>query len=478
MAIEFARARFISRSKGGNAVRSAAYNARDTLESERTGERFSYQDQGTLAFHEIMLPEGASDRFADPSTLWNAAERAEGRKDSQVAREIVLALPADAEITDKDRIVLARSFAEENFVDKGLATQLDIHVPHSGDSQAVNHHAHLLVTTRRIEGDSFERLKFQDSSVRAINGRPIVTKAEQWGEVWAQHQDAYFRANGKGISVDPVAPVPGAHIGPKRFRHPQDLRITSNAQVREVNAKIARNPAAVAEHLGQRPFDGRALGRFLSKHIADPEERNEVQKKVRDLQHDALERASWADRGSLGQKLSVEDVARQLSPAYAKHLEEATALRRKADKADWVRNRQDVEKERADYRIEERWAKMSLVQKAAHLVGAKVRPVGALQDIELNLWSNEAGRADYTITKWSIRKQAYLADLDTADRLAKAELHEIRPPEKISLWQRAQAELQKRQKIALNARHALDKMASDDKLIARARRAHNHAQTL
>ena len=57
MAIEFARARFISRSKGGNAVRSAAYNARDTLESERTGERFSYQDQGTLAFHEIMLPK-------------------------------------------------------------------------------------------------------------------------------------------------------------------------------------------------------------------------------------------------------------------------------------------------------------------------------------------------------------------------------------------------------------------------------------
>ena len=43
--------------------------------------------------------------------LWNAAEAAERRKDAQVAREIVLALPANAELTIEDRIELARSFA-------------------------------------------------------------------------------------------------------------------------------------------------------------------------------------------------------------------------------------------------------------------------------------------------------------------------------------------------------------------------------
>jgi len=40
MAIQFARARYLSRAAGGNAVRSAAYNARDAIESQRTGEVF------------------------------------------------------------------------------------------------------------------------------------------------------------------------------------------------------------------------------------------------------------------------------------------------------------------------------------------------------------------------------------------------------------------------------------------------------
>ena len=38
MAIAFARARYIGRSTGGVAVRSAAYNARASITDERTGE--------------------------------------------------------------------------------------------------------------------------------------------------------------------------------------------------------------------------------------------------------------------------------------------------------------------------------------------------------------------------------------------------------------------------------------------------------
>ena len=54
-------------------------------------------------------------------------------QDAQLAREIVLALPANAELTTEDRIELARRFAIENFVSKGLAVQLDVHAPHAGD---------------------------------------------------------------------------------------------------------------------------------------------------------------------------------------------------------------------------------------------------------------------------------------------------------------------------------------------------------
>jgi len=43
LAIEFARARYISRGSGGSAVRSAAYNGREEIAAERTGEVFYFR---------------------------------------------------------------------------------------------------------------------------------------------------------------------------------------------------------------------------------------------------------------------------------------------------------------------------------------------------------------------------------------------------------------------------------------------------
>jgi len=59
MAIQFARCEYISRSTGGNACRKAAYNARIAVVCERTGETFSYQTKGEVAYHEVLLPSGA-----------------------------------------------------------------------------------------------------------------------------------------------------------------------------------------------------------------------------------------------------------------------------------------------------------------------------------------------------------------------------------------------------------------------------------
>ena len=57
--------------------------------------------------HAVLLPEGADPRLGEAGALWNAAEAAEKRKDAQVARELVVALPADRELTTEDRIELA-----------------------------------------------------------------------------------------------------------------------------------------------------------------------------------------------------------------------------------------------------------------------------------------------------------------------------------------------------------------------------------
>ena len=205
MAIQFARARYISRASGGSAVRSAAYNERAAIVSDRTGEVFYFKHCDAPEHHDVLLPEGAAGRFADSAVLWNAAEAAERRKDAQVAREIVLALPANANLSNEDRIALARSFAEQHFVSKGLVVQLDVHRPHEGDSESerANWHAHLLIPTRRLEGEGFAAKKARDldPEVRRAGGRAVVADGEAWGELWRDHQNRYFVEHESRASV-------------------------------------------------------------------------------------------------------------------------------------------------------------------------------------------------------------------------------------------------------------------------------------
>ena len=283
MAIAFARARYLSRATGGNAVRSAAYNAREAITAERTGELFHFRHRDSPAHHEVLLPEGADARLSDAATLWNAAEAAEKRKDSQVAREIVLALPADRQLTTADRIELARTFAEQHFVAKGLAVQLDVHAPHRerGEGEGAwaegtggdhtNWHAHLLITTRRIEGDHFAATKARDldPEVRKAGTRTLVTDAEAWGETWRAHQDRYFQEHGIELRVDATAAHPGEHIGPVRMRKVDSPAAARAETLRTANEEAARDPAQVLAALTRNnaTFTERELDRYLQKHL-------------------------------------------------------------------------------------------------------------------------------------------------------------------------------------------------------------------
>ena len=279
MGIQFARARYISRSSGGSAVRSAAYNARDAITAARTGELFYFKHRNAPEHHAVLLPDGAAAKFSDSAVLWNAAEAAEKRKDAQVAREIVLALPADAALTSEDRIDLAKSFAAQHFVAKGLAVQLDVHGPHEGEleSERANWHAHLLITTRRIEGDAFSARKARDldPEVRQAGGRAVVADAEAWGALWRDHQNRFFQAHGLNIRVDPTATHVGQHIGPVRMRK-ADTGIAERADLlRQANEAAARDPDQVLATLTRNnaTFSERDLDRHLGKHISDDGER-------------------------------------------------------------------------------------------------------------------------------------------------------------------------------------------------------------
>ena len=104
---------------------------RSTARSDLTGEKYSFADRHDLEHHEILLPKGAPEEMRDFEVFWNKAQMAEKRINSQEAKELLLALPANPEITDKMRLEMTRGFVQEHFVDHGVGAQFDIHSSHA-----------------------------------------------------------------------------------------------------------------------------------------------------------------------------------------------------------------------------------------------------------------------------------------------------------------------------------------------------------
>lgn len=274
MAIQFARCQYVSRTNGGNACRKASYNQRETVKCERTGEVFSFKDRGGNLHHEILLPGGVDQKFKKSAVLWNAAENAEKRKNSQVAKEFVIALPDDKEITLEDRIELTRRFSQIHFVDKGVAVQLDLHAPHEeeglspGLSPSENWHAHLLVTTRRFSEDGLKlgaKARDLDPIVRYGN----VVEADVWGEIWRDLQNEYFEEKGYEIRVDPIGIVPQEHLGPVRMRHHMNEAILRSQLLLKANEKLSQDPQNIIEEITRHKavFSQKDVDTFLRKHV-------------------------------------------------------------------------------------------------------------------------------------------------------------------------------------------------------------------
>lgn len=74
MAIYHFTTKIIKASAGKNAVASAAYQAGQSLYSDRTGQTFSYTHKEEVMHTGILLPENAPERLRDRATLWNEVE--------------------------------------------------------------------------------------------------------------------------------------------------------------------------------------------------------------------------------------------------------------------------------------------------------------------------------------------------------------------------------------------------------------------
>ncbi|WP_435641774.1 MobQ family relaxase [Micavibrio aeruginosavorus] len=152
MAIYHCSLRVFSRADGHSAVAAAAYRAGAVLHDERRGHTHRYHNRKGVVASFIITPPQAPEITRNRVTLWNAVEAAETRKNSRVAREIILALPH--ELPAPARESLTRDMALWLVERYNVAVDTSLHSPVDGDGHDPrNHHAHLLFTTREVTKD-------------------------------------------------------------------------------------------------------------------------------------------------------------------------------------------------------------------------------------------------------------------------------------------------------------------------------------
>lgn len=274
MAIEFASLTYVKRSKGHNVCRRAAYNSCTKITDNQSNHVFDYSDRKAPVYHDVMLPKEASEIYKDISILWNVVEAHEIRKDAQVAKELLLALPCDIGVTLDDKIALARGFCQKNFVDHGIICQIDINVEqqeknkqdaNDPNNQGLlnNWYAKILMPTRTCIDESFG-LKATHLDVDVRGGR-VVGSDKRWGSLWGEHQNAYFEEKGIAVRVEPVGV-----LAQKRSSPGGKLLVESyNTKIKLKNRQDALKVPLVAEALLKKAstFDRDTVKRFAQKHI-------------------------------------------------------------------------------------------------------------------------------------------------------------------------------------------------------------------
>lgn len=179
MAIYHLSVKIIGRNSGRSSVAAACYRSGDTITNQYDGLTHDYSKKNWIEHTEIMLPSNAPDSFKDRSILWNSVEMAEKSSNSQLAREVEIALPR--EINLEQQTALIRAYIEQNFTSQGMCADVAIHNPpvtdskhrpldsdgnptHDTDKMTFNNpHAHIMLTMRLLNEQGEWQSKYQKS---------------------------------------------------------------------------------------------------------------------------------------------------------------------------------------------------------------------------------------------------------------------------------------------------------------------------
>ncbi len=304
MAITHFTPQLISRGEGRSAVAAAAYRHCARMENEREGSVADFSRKPGMVHDEFVLPADAPEwvraLVADRSVagaseaFWNKVEAFETRKDAQLAKEFILALPR--ELTTEQNIAMMREFVAEQVSARGLVADWVYH-----DAPG-NPHVHLMTTLRPLTDDGFGGKKVP---VIGEDGQPVRSKAGQivyklWAgdkanflalrEAWYAAQNKHLELNGHDIRVDGrsyaergIDLEPTSHIGvaskniqrvaEAEGREARLERLAMHEETRRENARrIERRPEIVLDVIAREKsvFDERDVAKYLHRYVDDP----------------------------------------------------------------------------------------------------------------------------------------------------------------------------------------------------------------
>ena len=284
MAIYHLSMKPVARGKGRSAVAAIAYRSAEKLTNERDGVTHDFTRKQGVEHSEIVLPEGVDADWArDRSALWNAAEKAEVRKDARVAREFEIALPH--ELTAEQRLGAAQAFAQDLANRYGAAVDFAIHAPH-GDTDIRNYHAHVMMTTRQVTPDGLGDKTYIERENKWLLSNNLPTSHMQLRDIrqsWEQMANERLAMAGLDIRIDHrshsergLELVPTEHMGVHATQ--MDRRGLAVSRTRLDAEAAQRNAALIREKpeqvltliTGEKSvFDRHDIARALHRYISD-----------------------------------------------------------------------------------------------------------------------------------------------------------------------------------------------------------------
>jgi len=181
----------VSRGKGRSLTKLANYISGQKLHDDYLNRTYYNRRQDVLYF-QIFQPSNAPSCFCKLQYLCDEIDQAEKRYDARTAREFKGSLPNELPLQELIHIV--SEYIDTNFVQHGLCAIVAIHEGRNDiDPSKNNPHAHIIVPTREVGPNGFNKKKDREHDKEKYIGI--------WREQWAVVQNRAYGRNGLNIQV-------------------------------------------------------------------------------------------------------------------------------------------------------------------------------------------------------------------------------------------------------------------------------------